>query len=138
MQPSISVITLMTDDLEQAVSFYRDGLGLPTKGIVGDVSSDTQVAFFNLNDNLKLALWPRRSLANQLGITPKGSGHMLSHNVSRQEQVDELASAAEQAGADLLKSPHWQPWGCYGAYFKDPDGHLWEITYNPKYKKSTK
>jgi len=134
MQPTISVITLITDNLARAVSFYRDGLGLPTQGIVGDVNTDTQVAFFSLNDNLKLALWPRRSLANQLGITPRGSGHMLSHNVSRQEQVDELASAAEHAGAELLKPPHWQPWACYGAYFKDHDGHLWEITYNPKYK----
>ncbi|MBT43011.1 MAG: glyoxalase [Idiomarina sp.] len=134
MQPTLSVITLITDDLVRAVSFYRDGLGLPTQGIVGDVNTDTQVAFFNLNDNLKLAIWPRRSLANQLTLTPQGNGHMLSHNVATTEQVEELITAAEQAGAKVLKQAHWQPWGCYGGYFSDPDGHFWEVTYNPGYQ----
>ena len=133
MEPTVSVITLVTDDLARAVDFYRDGLGLSTQGIVGDHANDTQVAFFKLSSGVKLALWPRQSLANQLGTVPQGSGHMLSHNVATQEQVDALASAAEQAGAKLLKSPHWQPWGCYGSYFSDPDGHCWEITYNPTY-----
>ena len=133
MQPTISVVTLVTDNLERAVRFYRDGLGLPTKGIVGNPEDDTQVAFFNLNQRFKLALWPRSSLARQLGTTVQGSGHMLSHNVTTQAAVDELVLAVENAGGNVLKRPHRQPWGCYGAYFSDPDGHCWELTYNPKY-----
>lgn len=132
MQPSISVITLATDDLQRAVTFYRDGLELPTCGIVGDAENDTKVAFFTLTEALKLAIWPRQSLANQLGTWPSGSGHLLSHNVSEKTEVDAVISAARAAGAIILKQPHWQPWGCYGGYFKDPDGHCWEVTYNPR------
>lgn len=103
MQPTISVVTLVTDNLERAVRFYRDGLGLPTKGIVGNPEDDTQVAFFNLNQGIKLALWPRSSLARQLGTTVQGSGHMLSHNVTTQTAVDELVLAVENAGGNVLK-----------------------------------
>lgn len=134
MQPSISVITLVTDDLQRAVAFYRDGLSLPTRGIVGDTENDTEVAFFTLSGNLQLAIWPRQSLANQLGKTPAGSGHLLSHNVAAEKDVDAVLDAARAAGATILKPPHWQPWGCYGGYFNDLDGHCWEVTFNPKYR----
>lgn len=133
MQPSISVITLVTDNLQRAVAFYRDGLSLPTQGIVGDAKSDTEVAFFTLNGNLTLALWSRQSLANQLGKTPEGSGHLLSHNVAEQKDVAAVLDAVKFAGGTVLRPPHWQPWGCYGGYFSDLDGHCWEVTFNPKY-----
>lgn len=131
MRPTVSVITLITDDLQRAVAFYRDGLGLPTKGIVGDAENDTEVAFFTVNERLKLAIWPRQSLSQQLGIMPQGSGHLLSHNVASPEQVECVMDAAKKAGARILRSPHWQPWGCYGGYFQDLDKHCWEVTYNP-------
>ena len=138
MEPTLSVITLATDDLPRAVHFYQEGLGLPTNGIVGSAEDDTQVAFFSMSNGLKLALWPRQSLAKQLGFTPTGTGQMLSHNVAELEQVEQLVQVAAASGADILRGPHWQPWGCFGAYFKDPDGHCWEITYNPTYQSSGK
>ena len=86
MKPRISVLTLGVDDLARAVAFYRDGLGWPTRGIVGSAEQHSAVAFFALQPGIQLALFPRASLALEAGVAepPSGtSGCLLSHNVAR-------------------------------------------------------
>lgn len=134
MKPSISYITLGVDDLDRAVAFYRDVLGFPTDGIVGTEYESGAVAFFPMQSGLTLALWPRTSLAYDCDIEVKPrdqSGLMLAHNVSSRDQVDHLVAELRYAGATIKKPPRELFWGGYGAIFQDPDGHLWEIVYNP-------
>lgn len=136
MQAHLSVITLGVDDLERAVAFYRDGLGLPTEGIVGRQYENGAVAFFDLQAGLKLALWPRRSLAADAGLplgTRSPTEMSLAHNVASPAEVDALLARAEAAGAAVLKRPGPAFWGGHTALFQDPDGHLWELAYNPKW-----
>jgi catechol 2,3-dioxygenase-like lactoylglutathione lyase family enzyme len=135
MQPRITFITLGVDDLERAVAFYRDGLGLATKGIVGSEFDNGAVAFFNLQAGLKLALWPRRSLAADCGLPMQPASateFSLAHNVGSAAEVDELMHQAERAGARIVKAAKPTFYGGYAGYFQDPDGHLWEIAFNPK------
>ena len=137
MKPTISFVTLGVDDLERAVSFYRDGLGLPTKGIVGTEFENGAVAFFNLQPGLKLALWPRRSLAGDAGLklqAPSSTDFSLAHNVATQEEVDQLLNLAGQAGGTIVKAAQTTFYGGYAGYFQDPDGHLWEVAFNPGYQ----
>jgi catechol 2,3-dioxygenase-like lactoylglutathione lyase family enzyme len=134
MKPSITFITLGVDDLDRAVAFYRDGLGLPTKGIVGTEFENGAVAFFKLQPGLKLALWPRKSLAADAGLPLQGASSTefsLAHNVASQQEVDLLMAQAETAGARIVKPGHPTFYGGYAGYFQDPDGHLWEIAFNP-------
>lgn len=134
MKPGVSVITLSVDDLERAVAFYRDGLGLHTAGIMGTEFEHGSVAFFDLQQGLKLAVWPRRSLAHDAGleISPPGvTDFSLGHNVSAKAEVDEVMEQAETAGATVVKEAQDTFWGGYAGYFQDPDGHLWEVVYNP-------
>lgn len=135
MKPRISLITLCVDDLERAVRFYRDGLGLETQGIVGQELEFGAVAFFDLQSGLKLALWPRKSLAHDaaLPLTPPSPIELsLGHNVSSREEVDAVMGQARQAGAVIVKPACDTFWGGYAGYFQDPDGHLWEIAWNPQ------
>jgi len=134
VKPRITLITLAVDDLERAVSFYRDGLGLATKGIVGSELENGAVAFFNLESGLKLALWPRRSLAADSGVplqSPSATEFSLAHNVGTQEEVDAVMRQAQRAGARVVKPAHPTFYGGYAGYFQDPDGHLWEVAFNP-------
>lgn len=134
MQPRISVITLGVDDLERALRFYRDGLGLATQGIVGSEFEHGAVAFFDLQAGLKLALWPRASLAHDAGIplSPISSGELsIGHNVSSKAEVDAVMLQARNAGAEIIKAAQDTFWGGYAGYFKDPDQHLWEVVWNP-------
>jgi catechol 2,3-dioxygenase-like lactoylglutathione lyase family enzyme len=134
MQPRISFITLGVDDLERAVAFYRDGLGLATKGIVGTEFENGAVAFFKMQSGLTLALWPRKSLAADVGLPPgpaSATEMSLAQNVGSQAEVDELLRHAERAGARIVKTAQPTFYGGYAGYFQDPDGHLWEIVYNP-------
>lgn len=134
MKPRLTVITLGVDDLERALAFYRDGLGLPTDGIVGREFDHGAVAFFDLQAGLKLALWPRRSLAHDIGQPPGGPGSMtvsLGHNVASRAEVDAVMAQARRAGAAIVKPANDTFWGGYAGYFQDPDGHLWEIVWNP-------
>ena len=136
MKPRITLITLGVDDLDRAVAFYRDGLGLPTQGIVGTEVENGAVAFFNLDAGLKLALWPRRSLAADSGLPlqPASSTEFsLAHNVASNEEVDSVIAQAERAGATIVKPAHATFYGGYAGYFKDPDGHLWEVAFNPSF-----
>lgn len=134
MKPRISVITLAVDDLERALRFYRDGLGLATQGIIGKEFEHGAVAFFDLQAGLKLALWPRASLVHDAGIplSPASSSELsLGHNVSSKPEVDAVMLQARNAGAEIVKAAHDTFWGGYAGYFKDPDQHLWEVVWNP-------
>ncbi|MBV9788333.1 MAG: VOC family protein [Chloroflexi bacterium] len=134
MQPRITVITIGVDDLERAVRFYRDGLGLPTEGIVGTEFEYGAVAFFKLQAGVQLALWPRTSIAHDTGLpvsAPSPTDLTLGHNVASRAEVDTVMQQATQAGAAVVKAAHDTFWGGYSGYFQDPDGHLWEIAWNP-------
>ena len=136
MKPRITLVTLGVDDLDAAVRFYRDGLGLPTPGIVGREIEHGAVAFFELQGGLRLALWPRASLAFDSGepVGPRSATEFsLAHNVNSAQQVDEVLRQAQAAGATLVKAGHETAWGGYTGYFKDPDGHLWEVAWNPQW-----
>jgi len=135
MKPRITVITIGVDDLERSLRFYRDGLGLPTAGIFGREFEHGAVAFFDLQAGLKLAIWPRASLAHDTGIPlgrPSPTELSLGHNVSTQAEVDAVMAQAKTAGAVIVKPAQETFWGGYAGYFQDPDGHLWEIVWNPQ------
>lgn len=136
MKPRISLITLGVDDLDRSLRFYRDGLGLETEGIVGEEFEDGAVVFFDLESNLKLALFPRESLAKSAGLpsqTPGLASFSLAHNVSSEAEVDAVMAQAENAGAVILSPAEEVFWGGYAGSFQDPDGHLWEVAYNPEW-----
>jgi len=136
MKPRITLITLGVDDLQRAVRFYRDGLGFKTEGIVGTEFEYGAVAFFDLQAGLKLALWPRTSIAHDTGIAAGGSSptaFTLGHNVSSKAEVDAAMAQAKAAGAVIVKPAHDTFWGGYAGYFQDPDGHLWEAAWNPQW-----
>jgi len=134
MKPYITVLTLGVDDLERSLAFYRDGLGLATNGIIGTEFEYGAVVFFDLHNGLKLALWPRKSLAVDTGLphTPRSMLELsIGHNVDSREEVDHIMQEAIAAGATLIKPAQDTFYGGYAGYFSDPDGHLWEIVWNP-------
>jgi uncharacterized protein len=134
MKPRITVITLGVDDLERAVAFYSEGLHFPTEGIVGQEFEFGAVAFFELQPGLRLALWPRASLARDAGLpvmAPSPTDLTLGHNVGSKEEVDAAMAKAKAAGARIVKPAESTFWGGYAGYFQDPDRHLWEIVWNP-------
>lgn len=134
MKPRLTVITLGVDDLERSLAFYRDGLGLATPGIVGADLEFGSVAFVDLQPGLKLALWPRASIARDAGIAvtpPSPTEVTLGHNVVSAAEVDAVMEQARQAGATIVKPAQTTFWGGHAGYFQDPDGHLWEAVFNP-------
>ncbi|KAB7730433.1 VOC family protein [Rudanella paleaurantiibacter] len=134
MKPTLSVLTLGVTNLPRAVAFYRDGLGLPTNGIIGEEFENGAVAFFQLQPGLRLALWPRQSMAHDTGLPDEGSSTLaftLGHNVDSQAEVDTVMQQAEKAGARIIKPAQPTFYGGYAGYFADPDGHLWEVVWNP-------
>ncbi len=137
MKPRITLITLGVDDLERSLRFYRDGLGLATEGIVGAQFEHGAVAFLDLQSDLKLALWPRNSIAHDSGL-PVGrrsaTEFTIGHNVSSKQEVDAVIDQAKKAGAAIVKTAHDTFWGGYAGYFQDPDGHLWEVAWNPQWE----
>lgn len=137
MKPSITVLTIGVDDLEKSLKFYRDGLGLPTQGIIGEEFEYGAVAFFDLQSGLKLAIWPRASIAQDTGIPaspPAATEFTIGHNVSSKAEVDAVMAQARAAGAKIIRSESDTFWGGYSGYFQDPDGHIWEITWNPAWE----
>ncbi|HAD08465.1 MAG TPA: glyoxalase [Porticoccaceae bacterium] len=127
MKPRISMITLGVRDMKVAINFYQQGLGFPR------LDSPPEVAFFNLHGTW-LGLYGREALADDAQVTAAGSGFegfSLSHNVMSEDEVDGAMAEALKAGATLVKKPQKTSWGGYSGYFKDPDGHLWEVAYNP-------
>ena len=136
MKPRITVITVGVDDLDRALVFYRDGLGLKTNGIMGREFEYGAVAFFDLQAGLKLAIWPRASIAQDSGLSQKGQSpteFTLGHNVSSKTEVESVMEQAKRAGAVVVKPAHETFWGGYAGYFQDPDRHLWEIVWNPNF-----
>ena len=134
MTPRVTLITLGVDDLDRSLAFYRDGLGLLTKGIVGTEFEHGAVACFDLQPGLQLALWPRADLAHDTGLarSPRSATELsLGHNVNSPAEVDEVMAQATRAGARIVKPAGKTFWGGYAGYFQDPDGHLWEVAWNP-------
>lgn len=134
MEPRITLLTLGVDDLERSLEFYRDGLGFPTEGIVGTEFEHGAVAFFELESGLKMALWPRRDIAHDCGIevAPRSPTEFtIGHNVGNRREVDAVMRQAAEAGATVVKTAADTFWGGYAGYFQDPDGHLWEVAWNP-------
>jgi len=135
MKARITVLTIGVSDLERSLRFYRDGLGLPTQGIVGTEFEYGAVAFFDLQPGLQLAIWPRKSIAHDSGLAEgpaSATEFTIGHNVASQAEVDTVMAEATQAGATIVKPAHSTFWGGYAGYFQDPDGHLWEIVWNPQ------
>lgn len=133
MKPRITLLTLGVDDLEKSLAFYRDGLGLPTQGIVGKEFEHGAVAFFDLQHGVKLALWPRRSIAHDanLPLQPRSPTELtIGHNVGSKDEVDAVMEQAKRAGAKIIKPAGETFWGGYAGYFQDPDDHVWEIAWN--------
>lgn len=127
MKPRISMVALGVADLEVSIKFYREGLGLPM------TNSPPGVAFFNL-DGSWLGLSKRDDLAADATVSPEGRGYAgfnLVHNVASEREVRDVIQQAVAAGGSLAKAPQKASWGGYHAYFRDPDGHLWEVAYNP-------
>lgn len=136
MRPRIKVLTLGVDDLHRSLAFYRDGMGLQTKGITGEQFEDGAVVFFHLNDDLILALWPTASLAKDAKIQPtrqRLGAVSIGHIVKSKAEVDMVLTQAERAGAVVTAPAQDRFWGGYSGYFHDPDGHLWEIAWNPEW-----
>ncbi|WP_277674074.1 VOC family protein [Piscibacillus halophilus] len=137
MKPRITVITLGVDDLEKALEFYRDGLGLPTEGIVGKEFEHGAVAFFELQSGLKLAIWKREDIAYEAKVTQAPASpteFTIGHNVNSKEEVDKVLEQAEKAGATITDPAHNTFWGGYSGHFQDLDGHLWEVVWNPAWE----
>jgi catechol 2,3-dioxygenase-like lactoylglutathione lyase family enzyme len=134
LEPRLTIVTLGVDDLERSVAFYREGLGLPSPGIVGQEFEFGAVAFFELRGGVRLALFPRPSIAHDANVAvgpPSATEMTLAHNVRTPEEVDALMAQAHGAGARIVKPAAATFWGGYAGYFADPDGHLWEIAFNP-------
>ncbi|WP_343232801.1 MULTISPECIES: VOC family protein [unclassified Modicisalibacter] len=128
MEQRMSLVTLGVADLTRSRRFYETGLGWRVGQAVAD-----EVVFFQLN-GLILSLYPRDALGRDAGIETSGSGFSgitLAYNARRREDVDAVLSEAQRAGGRLVKEPREADWGGYSGYFADPDGHLWEVAYNP-------
>ena len=134
MMPKIAFLTLGVDNLERSLEFYRDGLGFATKGIVGQEFEHGAVVFFDFEGGMKLALYSRDNLAHDAQIaktSPSPTEFSIGHLVGSREQVDSIMEQAKGAGAKIVKTAQDAFWGGYHGYFQDPDGHLWEIAWNP-------
>lgn len=137
MKPRMTVLTLGVDNLEKSLEFYRDGLGFVTEGIIGTEFEHGAVAFFDLQNGLKLAIWNRKDIAHDAKIEltgPSPTEFTIGHNVNSKEEVDQVMEQAKKAGATITVPAHDTFWGGYSGYFQDPDGHLWEIVWNPHWE----
>jgi len=139
LKPRIHVITLAVEDLERSLAFYRS-LGLESAGIIasefpGDEETAAgAIAMFELERGLILCVFPRSELAKDAKVpmaTPTTGLFSIGHAVGSREEVDALLEAAEAAGATVTVRAYQRSFGVYSGYFQDPDGHLWEILWNP-------
>lgn len=129
MEPRVSLITLGVSDMKRARGFY-EGLGFKASSLGGE-----EVVFFQAG-GLALSLFPRESLACDANVPAAGagfSGVALAHNVREREDVASVLAEAERAGGRIVKPGTEASWGGYSGYFADPDGHLWEVAWNPHF-----
>ena len=140
MKPRIHVVTLAVADLGRALTFYRDGMGFPTEGLIGTEFQGDEgtphgaTAVFQLDGGLMLSIYPRSELAKDADVPVSGAKtgeFSIGHAVATRTEVDEVIAQAKAAGAAVIDPPHDRPWGIYSGYFQDPDGHLWEVIWNP-------
>ncbi len=134
MEPRFSILTLGVDNLEKSFKFYHDGLGFPSKGIVGQEFEHGEAAFFDLKSGIILAIYPRKDLAwdSTLKETSSSSTEFsIGYLTKNKEEVDSIMKLAKKAGAVISKPAQKAFWGGYTGYFQDPDGYLWEILWNP-------
>ena len=139
MRAKIFFITLAVDDLGRSVAFYRDGLGWPTEGIVGQefhdevTGADGTIAFFTLETGLLLGLYERDNLAKDASLPagpPSSTEFSLGLPATSQAEVDQLLAQVEAAGGTVTAPAHMRPFGVYSGYFTDLDGHLFEIAWD--------
>ncbi len=139
MRPRIHVLTLAVEDLERSLAFYRK-LGLESPGVIGSEFPGDEdhaagdIVTFQLDHGLILSVYPRNELAKDARIdppSPSSGAFSIGHAVARREDVDQMLDAAEAAGASVTVKAYDRPFGVYSGYFRDPDGHLWEILWNP-------
>ena len=134
MKPYISVITLAVNNLEQSLKFYCEGLGLHSEGILGQEYEYGAVAFIELQSDVKLALWPQQSIQHDTGLEISAmcpTQMTLGHKVFSPLEVDQVMAQAARAGAQIIKPAQATFYGGYAGYFQDPNGHLWEVVWNP-------
>jgi len=129
MKPKIGLVTLGVADISRSLIFYRDGLGFPAQ----NYKEGDDAVFFKL-EGTWLSIYPREKLAEDAKVAPEGSGFSgvtLAHNVASKPEVDAVFDHAIRSGAKPIKPPQDVFWGGYSGYFADPDGHLWEVAWNP-------
>ncbi|MFI4930864.1 MAG: VOC family protein [Burkholderiales bacterium] len=129
MEPRLSLVTLGVADLARAVAFYQQVLGWTV------AANPPGIAFFDLG-GLVLGLYPHADLARDMQLAPPGGsgayeGFALAHNLRSRQEVDDVFAHLKRHGATIVKPPHQAEWGGYSGYFADPDGHKWELAYNP-------
>ncbi len=135
MKQKINLITLGVKDLKASLAFYEGGLGWQKSE-----QSQESVAFFQLN-GLILSLFNRRSLAEDATVedSPTGfSALTLAYNTESEEEVNQVIETVRKLGARILKEPQKVFWGGYSAYFADPDGHIFEVAFNPYFPMNEK
>lgn len=127
MEPRISLVTLGVADVARARKFYE------ALGLAASSASQERIAFFQLN-GMALAVFPRAALAEDAHLTdsaPGFSGIALAYNCRSEAEVDAVIAHAIGCGGSLRKAAQKVFWGGYSGYFSDPDGHLWEVAFNP-------
>jgi predicted lactoylglutathione lyase len=143
MRAQINFITIAVQDLKRSVAFFQNGLGFKASGIIGSefhdeiTGADGTIVFIELENGFTLGLYERTNLAKDASIllgNKSSTEFSLGYMAKTKEQVHEFLKKAADAGATLTKEPHERPWGVYSGYIKDIDGHLWEITYDPRIK----
>lgn len=137
MKQRINVLTIGVNDLEKSLKFYRDGLGLKTQGIIGTEFEHGAVVFFDLQNGLKLALYPRKEIAWDAKVSlgqSSATEFTIGHLVNSKQEVDKVMKQAKAAGAKITKEAQDTFWGGYAGYFQDPNGHLWEVAWNPQWR----
>jgi uncharacterized protein len=135
MEARFAILTLGVDNLERAFKFYHDGLGFDSKGIVGKEFEHGEVAFFELKNGMKLAIYTRKNLAWDAHVARdhcSSTEFSIGYNVKDTADVDAVMELAKRAGATIVKPAEKAFWGGYHGYFEDPDGHLWEILWSPQ------
>ena len=134
LESRFTILTLGVGDLEKSFKFYHEGMGLASKGIIGKEFEHGEVAFFDLKNGMILALYSRDNLAwdSQLKKSkPSSTEFSIGYTTRNEAEVDSIMEQAKKAGAKIARPAQKTFWGGYSGYFQDPDGHLWEIAYNP-------